>query len=43
MGLFGKRQRDTGAVQLPADFARTLEQYRRWTFEPPSGSVFRGW
>jgi hypothetical protein len=39
MGLFGKRQRDTGAVRLPAEFARTLEQYGRWTFDPPGSGI----
>jgi len=39
MGLFGKRQQDTGAVRLPADFARTLEQYGRWTFDPPGSGI----
>ncbi|HTW41460.1 MAG TPA: hypothetical protein VMD79_04025 [Solirubrobacteraceae bacterium] len=39
MGLFGKRQQNTGAVRLPADFARTLEQYGRWTFDPPGSGI----
>jgi hypothetical protein len=39
MGLFGRRQQNTSAVRLPADFARTLEQYGRWTFDPPGSGI----
>jgi hypothetical protein len=42
MGLFGKRQQNTGGMRLPADFARTLEQYGRWTFDPPGSGIDPG-
>jgi hypothetical protein len=39
MGLFGKRQQNTGGMRLPAGFADTLEQYGRWTFDPPGSGI----
>lgn len=34
MGLFSRRGAQPAGVQLPRDFARRVEQYGRWTFDP---------
>jgi hypothetical protein len=41
MGLFGRDKRRSGAsgLRLPPDFARKLEQYGRWTFDPQGSGV----